>query len=256
MNFPEAIFLAILQGITEWLPISSSGHLLIAQKLLNIDAPVSFDAALHFGTLLSVLAYMRKELCEIACAIVKPDLKSENGRLGVYVIIATIPAAAAGLLLKKHIEYLFTSLSAVAAGLLFTGLLLFISRKHIKSEKVTGRKSLIVGLMQAVAITPGVSRSGSTISTALILGIERKSAAKFSFLLSVPVILGATVLQAKDLFNSNLDITMVGASIIVSAAVGYASIRLLWKTILEEKFHLFAFYCWAAGLALVLLQIL
>ena len=256
MDIIQALILAIIQGISEWLPVSSSGHLVIAQKLMNLQVPVGFDVALHVGTLAAVIIFMRREIISILKAAAKLDFKSSEGKNITYIIIATIPAAIAGVLLKKTFEEMFSSISAVTAGLMFTGLLLFISERHIKQGGLDGKKSLTIGIMQAVSIIPGVSRSGSTISTGLILGVERETAARFSFLLSIPVVGGAMIVEAGNLINSNISSSIIIPSILVSGIVGYLSLKFLWKTILERKFHLFAYYCWILGLILVLAQIL
>jgi len=256
MDYQQALILAIVQGMTEWLPISSSGHLAIIQQLFNLQTPVSFDVILHFGTFLAVSLFMRKELLAISKAILKQDFKSKEAKLAFYLLIATIPVGVVGVLLKKPVEALFNNMPAVTAGLAFTGVLLFASERQEKPGKLDTKKSLAVGIMQAVSIIPGISRSGTTISTGLISGVNKEDAARFSFLLSIPAVLGAVAVDAKDLMNSDISLSITVLATAVSAVVGYLSLKLLWKTILERRFHLFAYYCWALALTLVSIQIL
>ncbi|MCX6694923.1 MAG: undecaprenyl-diphosphate phosphatase [Candidatus Altiarchaeota archaeon] len=256
MDYAQAMLLSIIQGITEWLPVSSSGHLVIAQHFFKINAPVAFDAALHFGTLISVLVFMRKDLTGMLASLANPEKRNPTLKYLTYIILATIPVGVAGLMFKGFFESLFSNLSAVTAGLLFTGLLLFISERHLKSGVIDAKKALTIGLMQSIAIIPGVSRSGTTISTGLMAGVNREDAARFSFLLSIPAILGGVIVESGSLANASIDAQVVAAGVLASAIVGYLSLKLLWQTILQKRFHLFAYYCWALAMALVLAQIL
>jgi len=253
MDYSQAFILAFVQGVTEWLPVSSSGHLVILQHLMGLTVPVAFDVMLHLGTLFSVLLFMRKDVASIVQKCVELDFKAPEGRLALYVVVGTIPAGVAGLLFKSWFESLFSSLKAVGLGLFLTALLLFASRNAAGRKDVGLKTSIKIGLVQAVSIIPGVSRSGSTISAGLLLGLRRSEAAKFSFLLSIPAIAGATVVEYRHLDFSTLTPLLVASSVLVSFAVGYVSLGLLWKTVNEDKFHLFAYYCLLVGMALLLL---
>ncbi|MFH1055198.1 MAG: undecaprenyl-diphosphate phosphatase [Candidatus Altiarchaeota archaeon] len=255
MDYVQAVILAFVQGVTEWLPISSSGHLVIFQKVLGVTVPVSFDVLLHFGTLLSVVFFLRSDLSRIASSILSGGFRSDDGKLALYVVLATVPAGLVGFLYKDFLESLFSSLHVVAGGLLFTGLLLFVSKGREGSNRIGGVKAFMIGLMQAVSIVPGVSRSGSTISCGLMLGVKREAAARFSFLMSIPVIFGAVALDAGDFMASGLNPTIAFVGFAVSAIVGYFSLKLIWKTILEGRFHVFAYYCWFVGLLLIVSQV-
>jgi undecaprenyl-diphosphatase len=259
----DAVLLAILQGFTEFLPVSSSGHLVLMQELLNLHDPqmIIFDVFVHFGTLISVVFVFWKDLLEILRSFVKVFTamklkieceKTEHYRLGIAIIIGTIPAGIIGLLYRHQIEAAFTDPKLVAMNLVITGLILFLTRlaKPVEGKKVGLLTAFIIGLAQAVAILPGISRSGSTMSTALYLKISPMLAARFSFLLSVPVIAGAALLESYKLFKyGNALGTMpflVGT--VVSAIAGYFAIKVLLKIIEKGKFSWFSFYCLAIGI--------
>lgn len=243
MDYLQAAILALLQGLTEWLPVSSSGHLVLAQHLMGLTVPVSFDVLLHLGTLFAVVAFMRRDIVSILSTCLEGDFK-----MATYVVLGSLPAAAAGLILKKYFEALFSNLAAVALAFFLTGVFLLASRRHVKPRKLDSKSALAVGLIQAVSIVPGISRSGSTIAAGLIMGLKRQEAARFSFLLSMPAVAGAMVVQSKSLMSSGLPATLIVMSVIVSAAVGYASLRFVWSTILKDKFHLFGYYLLALSL--------
>ena len=214
MSLFHAVLLAILQGFTEFLPVSSSGHLVLAQELLNLHESqmIIFDVFVHFGTLISVVFVFWKDILEILRSFVKAFgtlklkeeyKKTEHFRLGVAIIIGSIPAGFVGLLYRHQIEAAFTDPKLVAMNLVITGLILFLTRlsKPVHGKKVGLVSAFIIGLAQAVAILPGISRSGSTMSTALYLKTSPVQAARFSFLLSVPVIAGASLLEGYRLLN-------------------------------------------------------
>jgi len=247
MNILQSIFLGIIQGITEWLPISSSGHLVIFQTLFNIEVPILFDILLHFATLIVILVVFRKEIINILKAF--PNYKTPDGKLGWYIIIGTIPIGLAGFFLNDTIESLFTSLKAVAIALIITSIILFLSEKFPGRRKMNWYDSIIIGISQAVALVPGISRSGSTISTGLILGLEKKQVATFSFLLVIPAIIGATILEFSP---SNLEFNYI-YGIITAIIVGYFSLKWLLKIIVNNKFHYFGFYCLILGIILLII---
>jgi undecaprenyl-diphosphatase len=247
----EIVILAVIQGLTEWLPISSSGHLVIAQKYLGLNLPLVFSVMLHTGTVIVVLVAFRKDIADIIKAMVKRDFETEDGRMALLIAVGSVPIALMGFFLHDFFESLFSNLPAVGLALLVTGVVLFFSEKRSGNKKLGIFDSLIIGVAQAVAIIPGVSRSGVTVATGLLRKVDKVKAFKFSFLLSVPAVLGATVLEARELVVGNVDVIPLFLGVIVSMIVGFASLKLLQKVVMREKFHLFAYYCWTVGLVLI-----
>jgi len=203
----EALILAVIQGLTEWLPISSSGHLVIAQKALGLNLPLIYSVMLHFGTLLVVLAAFRKDIIQTLKALAKREFKTEEGKLALFIATGSLPTAIVGIALRDFFESLFSNLQAVALALLATGAILFLSEKRTGNRKLTMLDSVLIGLAQAIAIVPGISRSGATISTALLRKIDKTTAFKYSFLLSAPAIAGATMLESQSLATGIIDTT-------------------------------------------------
>ena len=244
MSYSQAIFLAIIQGLTEFLPVSSSGHLVIFQKLFNFtEPPVLFDILVHVGTLGAVLVYFRKELIKISQKIIW------------LIVVGTIPAAIVGLLLQNYINDIFNSLKLVGVTLLITGGLLFTSKQFKKFNRqfksLNWRDALLVGAFQALAILPGVSRSGATIVSGLWKRFDRETAFQFSFYLAIPAILGALLLQIPDLIYSPCGYLEQGIlGMVVAGAVGYGALRILEKTLLSAKLWLFGIYCLVLGLVI------
>ncbi|MEN8190873.1 MAG: undecaprenyl-diphosphate phosphatase [Thermodesulfobacteriota bacterium] len=250
----KAILLGLVQGLTEFLPISSSGHLVITSHLLDFQgAGVAFDIFVHFGTLVAVIVVFRKELT----AMVKAPFALRRGTLDeetrtyflwdIYVVVATIPAVFAGLLLKDSIEEIFSSLTLVYAMLALTGVLMLLTRKLPERGVVLNcPRSLVIGCAQAMAILPGLSRSGSTIFAGMALGVDREVTARFSFIMSIPAILGAVVLQMKELIGSTPDqetILCVAGGTIAAMASGYAAIILLLEIVRRNRLVWFGYYC-------------
>ncbi len=248
----DIFILAVVQGLTEWLPISSSGHLVITQKALGLNLPLIYSAILHVGTLIVVLTAFRKDVADIIKALAKRDFETQEGKLALFIVIGNVPIAIVGLAFHDTIEALFSSLPAVGTALLITGCILFVSEKRTGNRKIDTQDSLLVGLAQALAIIPGISRSGVTVATGLLRKIDKAKAFRFSFLLSAPAILGATIIEAKDLTTPNMDLAPLLLGATISMIVGYASLKLLQKIVMNQKLHLFAYYCWAAGLAIIL----
>ncbi len=245
MSYPQAIFLAIVQGLTEFLPISSSGHLVIFQKLFNlVEPPVLFDILVHLGTLIAVLIYFRK-------ALVKISLKTVW-----LIIIGTIPAVIFGLLLQSHITQIFNSLKLVGVTLLVTGGLLFLSKQFKQLNRrfshLKWSDALFIGAFQALAILPGISRSGATIVSGLWRRLDRETAFQFSFYLAVPAILGALVLQIPDLIYSPCGYLEQGIlGMVIAGAVGYGALKILEKALLSAKLWLFGVYCLVLGIVVL-----
>ena len=251
MNLFQAIILGLVQGLGEFLPISSSAHLVLVPWLLNFPDPgLSFDVALHFGTLLAVVLYFWKDFLEIIGATFFPQAKSYkltpnnySSSLFWLLVIATLPGAIFGALLESKAESAFRNPLLIAATLSIMGLVLYLADSYAIHKKniteITKKDSLLIGLSQAVAIIPGVSRSGTTITTGLFLGLSRESAARFSFLLSAPIIFGATILKIKHLASAG---TPEIIAIIVAAVSGYFAISWMLKFISKVSYKIFFWY--------------
>ncbi len=255
MDFIKAILLGIIQGLTEFLPISSSGHLVIGSELLNFNDPgIAFEVFLHLGTLLAVIVVFRRELTLMVRALFTPSEKRrqdpELNRMflwNIYVVIATLPAVVVGLFLKDSIEQVFDNILITFFMLAVTGtIMLLTSKLSDKSKEVSSSRSLLIGVAQAIAILPGLSRSGSTIFTGMLLGINRETAARFSFIMSIPAILGAAVLKLGDLVSAppaGNELVSIGAGTLASAISGYFAIVLLMGIIKKGRLHWFGYYC-------------
>lgn len=244
MNLLSSIFLGVLQGLTEFLPVSSSGHLVIAQELIPnfTQEGVLFDVFLHAGTVLAVLYYFRKSILKL------------TPKYLLLLLIGTIPAGIVGLFFSTPIEILFGKVSVVGFALLFTAILNFLTDKlNVKKQKISIKSSLLIGLAQAVAIIPGISRSGSTIFTGTNLGLKREKAAEFSFLLSVPAIIGANILQffkyGPDGIG-NMGVYLVG--FLAAFISGLMAINLVLKLLLSNRFRIFSVYCLVLGASVLL----
>jgi len=258
----QAVILGFIQGLTEWLPISSTGHLRIAELLLGLTLPLLFDITLHVGTLAVILFFFRKDIKKILVAFAKGDFTSENGRLIPLIIIGTVPTALIGVAFTftNTIETVFNSYLSIAGAFLTCGVVLYISKiGQEQKEKITYLAALGIGTAQGIALIPGLARSGLTIALALLLGVRREKAFKFSFLLSVPAVIGALGLT---FYEKHEALALVGfgwteiiIGITVSIVVSFFALKLLWKTLAGEKFYLFAFYCWLVGAILIVLSL-
>jgi len=263
----QALGLGIVQGLTEFLPVSSSGHLVLAEKILGATAksPVTFEVVAHLGTLLATLIVFRKPVWEILCFLGRAVTgktggrfwSDPSGRLFVLLVIGTIPAGLCGALFKHPIEAMFSNVLLVAVALCVTGTLLLATRwsrpRADGGRVISLGQTLIVGIAQAIAITPGISRSGSTIATGLLCGMERETAARFSFLLSMPAIAGAVVLKAHDIAEASIHAGWqpLAVGFLASLIVGYAALRLLLGFVRRGQLHWFGIYCWIVGLAAI-----
>lgn len=254
MELVKAIVLGIIQGLTEFLPVSSSGHLVIGSRMLNFqEQGVVFDVCVHLGTLLSVCIVFRSEIlamCKAPFQLMGGSRDKQIYRFflwDVYVVIATLPAVIVGLFFKDKIELLFSSTLVVYFMLIFTGILM-ISARYLpqRKEPITWYRSIIVGCAQALAILPGLSRSGSTIFAGMAVGIAREEIARFSFIMSIPAILGAAVLQSGDLVqnppSSDLVLSLL-AGAAAAAIAGYLAIKLLLDVIRKNRLQWFGYYC-------------
>jgi len=260
MNLIEIIILAIVQGITEWLPISSSGHLTILQQLWNLNVPVLFDVTLHIGTLIATLIFFHRHVANILKTIVRLDFKTEEGKLAALILIGSIPTAVIGFLFKERFESFFSNLLAVGVAFIVTGCILYASKLAPNRKKsINYFDALLIGTAQGIALIPGISRSGTTISIGLLRRIEKEKAFQYSFLLYIPAVIGAaigtSVTEWKSLAAAEIDALSIVLCLIITATVGYIFLKLLFKVIVKEKFHVFAYYCWTLGLIIILTRI-
>jgi len=249
----QAVLLGIIQGLTEFLPVSSSGHLVIGEHFLGIREPeLIFTVAVHFATVVAVMIFFRKELFKIIRSFfVKDD--AEGRRMAYFLIIGTIPAAIAGIGFKSFFERLFESAFVAAIMLLVTAGILFSTKFARKSKKdmwkIKWLEVVFIGIAQALAIFPGISRSGATIAASLHLGITREDAARFSFLLSLPAIIGATLLQAREAGSlAGHDLLVLLAGMISAGLVGYSAVAMMLRIVNRGKLYYFGFYCFTAGI--------
>lgn len=257
MPWEHALALGVLQGLTEFLPVSSSGHLVLGQSILGFREPgLIFDILLHVGTLAAVLAFYGKDLWRVARAwgasLAGRRPADGAARMGWLLILGSMPAGIAGVFLDDLIEEMFAAPKLVAGALLVTGGILRFARPKGGAgrgeSEMRAKDALFIGAFQAFAIVPGISRSGATIAAALMRGVEREQAARFSFLLSAPAISGAFLLKIKDLegaLGANLLPYAVGAA--ASAIVGAAALGWLIKLVRGGNLARFRFYCWGAG---------
>jgi undecaprenyl-diphosphatase len=245
----QVILLGLVQGLTEFLPVSSSGHLVLFQALLGesfsfADAPLTFDLVLHLGTLVPVVVYYRRDLIGLSGALGRGPKSGEAQWLLGLLVLATIPTGLMGVLLKDRFEEAFHAPRAVFVALGLTGLLLASTRwAPPRDREPSVPLALALGVAQGFAITPGVSRSGTTIAVALWLGLDRSTAARFSFLMAIPAILGAVVLTAKDVAQADGGRwPLLGLGFVVAALSGYLALAWLVRLVRGGRFWLFAIY--------------
>ena len=272
MTYLSSFLLGLVQGLAEFLPISSSGHLSIAQNLLglNTEIPEFFDVLLHLGTLVAVFVAYWRDICDMVAELIHgvgdlvhgatPRQVPPARPLILLIIVGTLPLFIL-LPIHKQVQALSNNMVFIGAALVVTGFLLFacdLVRKGKKTERTaTIADVLVVGLGQAIATMPGISRSGMTITTGCFMGFERKFAVRFSFLLSIPAVLGANILSLKDALDTGIiwaEVPMYVVGVITAAVVGYACIRLLRLVAEKGRFGAFAYYCWAVGLLTLLLN--
>ena len=251
MTAIDAALLGLVQGLTEFLPVSSTAHLLLAQALLGLDLPgLHLEVAVHLGTLASVLLYYRADLWAMTRGVFRGG---DGRRLLVLGVLGTLPAVVVGLLLKDAVEDLRENPRIAAAGLIAVGLFLLLTRlaRRVAAREPGARDALIIGSAQAVsAIVPGVSRSGSTIGTGMFLGLDPAWAARFSFLLSVPAILGAAALDAMgNALPAPSDVPALAIAAAVAFATGLAAIHVLLRVVARGRLAIFGVYCVVVGVA-------
>ncbi len=243
----DAVILGIIQGISEWFPISSSAHLALAQRYLGIREPVIFDVILHLGSLVVIFAVFYKQIKNLVLRAIKKEKKALD--YITMLIIASIPIAVLGLVFNSHIKQVFESTQTIGISLIVTSIFLFMSQYVKKDKKLNRKNTFTIGLAQSLALLPGISRSGITISSGMLQGIGQEDAATFSFLLAIPAILGASILEFKNIGQvTNLDTLLIAT--IVTIITGYISLKLLMKTI--RKIHYFGWYCLFLGISLII----
>lgn len=248
MNILEGFILGVLQGLAEFLPISSSGHLVIGQQLLGLAEPqLTFEIVVHFATLFSIIFYFKKQLL----ALKLEDLK--------LLLIASIPAGLVGIFFRMQIQQAFSSVNLVALALVVTGILNLVVDRYL--QKAPGRKTLdvrsalVIGFAQALAILPGISRSGTTIGAGVLQGVDRERAFSFSFLLSIPAVIGAMLLEV---LSANQGMSIITPAMLAGAlsafVVGLLSLKLFHKIIRRARLEVFGWYCLALGLLVLVLR--
>lgn len=259
MEIYQALILGIVQGLTELLPISSSAHLTILPWIFNWNIPDAFDVALHFGTLLAIVLYFFKDWIELIKGGYKYAFKKEKtvqGRMFWYIVLATIPGGAIGFLLDYFLGDTLNQPIIIAVSLIVMGIILYVvdknSKSNVKYEEMTLKQTFLIGLSQALAFIPGVSRSGVTITTARAMGIKREAAAKYTFLLSTPIVFAATLFKFSEFQFSVSFIIGVLASFIVGIFV----IRFLLKYIQKGSFKIFAIYRVIFGILIIFFTII
>lgn len=272
MSYFEAIILGLVQGLAEFLPISSSGHLALLQQAFGIheDKVLLFAVLLHVGTLISVFIVYWKDIWELIvelCLTIR-DLCTGKGlrlaerpirKLGVMIIVATIPTAIIGLVFSDFFDSLYNSVIPIGVGLIITGFLLIFAEKKGEGnrgiQQMNFRNAIFIGLVQGVAICPGISRSGSTLFGSLICNLDRKFAVKFVFLISIPSILGSAVLEAPAALEAGVTAAEAGpvlVGMLVAAVSGLVAIKTMIKIVSDKKLSYFSYYVWALGLFVVL----
>ena len=278
MTLLEAIVLGILQGLTEFLPVSSSGHLVLAQHFLGLKEPlVFFDVMLHVGTLAAVIVVYRGSIAKLAIGGISTlgntelyrqpitNLNSSNELRFVWLILlGSIPTGIIAVLFKTQLESFFEEILIVSVMLILTGIILQLPRLRkddgekieTSTDNVKAWHAPLIGIAQGCAITPGISRSGSTISIALLLGIPSKIAAEYSFLLSIPAIIGAVVLKIPDIADTSIPLYILGTGMFTAFIVGYIALRLLLVVLNRGQFSLFTYYCVALGIVSLLIEII
>lgn len=264
MEIIDSFLLGLIQGLTEFLPISSSGHLVLGEAILGgkIDKSITFEVVVHFGTLCSILVYYHKEIKDILSSLwellLNPNEFSNkvsndsNIKLSGFILLSMIPALIVGLTLKETIENVFLDPFSVSVMLLVTGAILYSTRFRDRfPNRVQATSAFGIGIAQAFAILPGISRSGSTISLGLYLGIKREEIANFSFLMVIPVIAGAMLLEVDTMVKAGIPLSAfwdLFIGFLTSFITGYFALKYLIIMLRSKGIHPFAWYCWAIGL--------
>ena len=261
MDLLQSITLGLIQGTTEWLPVSSTGHLRIAEYFFGLTVPLLFDVLLHFGTLLVTLIYFRGAIKNVFVSLWHRNFHSEDGKLIIPIIIGSVPTALIAATIGDQLDAYFSTLFWLGVWFIITGSVLLASKFSTeRKDTISMPVALIVGVMQGLSIVPSVSRSGFTIATMLLLGIRKEISFKFSFLLSIPAVIGALGLTLYQEHNS-LTVAGIGnlelaVALVVTVAVSFLALKLLEKTLAAKKFYLFSIYCFIAGAVMLALTAL
>ncbi|RAP53743.1 MAG: undecaprenyl-diphosphatase [Methanosphaera sp. rholeuAM130] len=274
LDILSAIILGAVQGLAEFLPISSSGHLVLIPYILGVETTLAFDTVLHIGTLVAIFTFFWKDIIDLIKGFILSLIDLSEGvdkfmaglhnsiqkRFSWLIIVGSIPTALIGFLLKDAVETIFRGTLAVGVFLIITGLLLYYSEKqrhgNITAKTMSFKQSVIIGICQGLAVLPGISRSGATISSGLCLGLEREYAARYSFLLSIPAVLGAGIIQIKDITAIDVSFGVLIAGFLSSVIFGYLAIKLLMKMIKGWSLNIFAYYCWILGMVTIILSVI
>ena len=252
ISFWQALVLGLIQGITEWLPISSSGHLILFEKLYGITQPIALNVVLHLASLIVVLIVFRKDILKLIMGFLNGE--KYFVQYSIWLVIASIPVAIIGLFFRSYIEQAFHNFWTMGISFLFTGLLLLFSKYPAKKTKSLSLSStLLMGVGQAIAILPGVSRSGTTISAGLLNGRKQEEVVRFSFFLFIPAILGASILEISSI-RTLTNIPAVIFAVIVTIITGLLTMRFLFRIIKSKKFYYFGWYCLIMGLLMLILS--
>ena len=252
ITIPEALFLGLVQGFTEWLPISSSGHLVIFQSLLGISVPAEFDIVIMMGTIAALILYFRKKIYLLLRGIVTLERPALN--YAGLIVLSGIPTGIIGFAGRQFFKGLFSQPFVVSLLLIVTGIFLFIAARPKKREaEVDAKRALWIGVAQGIAVAPGISRSGATIGTALLLGVKPREAAEFSFMIGIPAMTIAALLTYLEEPAAGSEFAPLLVAIIAAFIAGYVSIGLMMKWLQENKLYYFAIYCVAAGSIFALL---
>jgi undecaprenyl-diphosphatase len=261
MSLLHALLLGVIQGLTEFLPVSSTAHLTVVEHLFKVPPAwrLSFDILLHLGTTMALIAFFLPRLERIVAGLFSRErtARQANWRLVLIIALGSVPAAVAGFLLKDRLEVMFELPLWSAAFLVITGGALFLTRGAAgQRTQPTWQDALFIGCAQAVALLPGISRSGSTIAVALLLGLARAEAFEFSMLLSIPAVLGAAILKVKDApaLRSGTNPLVLAAGLVASLVVGMAALYLLRRVMKGQRLWLFAIYCWLAAIVIASLS--
>ncbi len=268
MTYLEVMIVSVVQGLTEFLPVSSSGHLVLASSLFGIREPgITLEIALHFGTFMSVLIVFWKDILNILIAffshiwqirkIPENYRNNESFRLSLLVIVSMIPATLAGIFLRDLIEGLFESIQAVGIALVVTGILLFVTQWAPRLNKRPGFGSaVLMGVFQAFALIPGISRSGSTITAGLLGGVDREKVAKFSFIMALPLIIGATVMEIPQIsYGGGAEFLKLFVGMIIAFVSGVFALKWLIRVLVKGRLSSFSYYCVLLGFLTVALSL-
>lgn len=264
MSYVEAILLAVLQGLTEFLPVSSSGHLVLAQHWFGhfSETNLLYDVMLHFATVTAIMVYFRQDLTTLGLGVLGYPTNGQSVFSGAerqtigYVILASIPTAVLGLTIEQIGVDVLGRPDVVGSLLILTGIVLWVGRSRTTCRGMKEMKpidALTIGVVQGFAVFPGISRSGSTIAGGLLLGLERELAARFSLLISIPAIVGATALQlVKAIGQPQVAMGPFVFGMIIAAVVGYLSISIILRLVRQDHFYLFSYYLWPVGMTVLL----